>query len=216
MGVKLAVQDIGKDLGQMGTALAGLFDKDVREARAAVAKASAEAAKKALEDKKVATIDAIKAGAGKTTAAVAGKVGLAEHTANGLLALPKAGFRFGMSILEVPVTFAMKPVKLATQGLSKVFTKSPGVALAGTVVIGAVGVAKMVGRHNSRKMQEKHAAPGEMLAAQAAAPVSYMNSASQADVDARVAADRAAGTSPDGQAAALAARQSAASASPAV
>ncbi len=136
-----------------------------------------------------------------------------------------AGVKTGLWAAEQPVALAMKPVKWSLNAVAKGFERYPRLAPVASVAAATLGGLHLISRHNAKKAEAHYEYAQQMQAmqmmqAQAAAqqqtPVSYKNSASQADVDARIAADRAAGAAPTSQTAALASRQAAAAAAPAV
>jgi hypothetical protein len=131
--------------------------------------------------------------------------------------------RAGYKVVEFPFAVAMKPINGMVHGLGNFVKGSPRTTLVlGTAALVA-GIVHVFSKNSSQKLQAQSEAVEQLQAMQAQAamqqasyPISYMNSASQADVDAKIAADRAAGTAPTSQTAAVAARQTAPEASPAV
>lgn len=150
-------------------------------------------------------------------AAAAKSPGIFSRMGSGIGSVLKYPFnasaRAGLNVVEFPVAVALKPVDAVFKGITKVFTKYPLPALFVSGVGAVVGAGSWVAKRNSAKMQEQHQVLGEYLQAQAAAsaaaPTSYMNSASYAPVQARIDADIANGTGPGSQAAAHATRQAA-------
>ncbi len=92
------------------------------------------------------------------------------------------------------VTVARWPVAMA----SGAFKYAPKLSALTTIVAG-VGLATSALRGRAEKRTQQDIQEGAMSAPQP----TYMNSASQADVDARIAADRAAGIAPESQTAAV-------------
>lgn len=116
----------------------------------------------------------------------------------------------GVWIAEQPVALAMKPVRWVVNGGTKLFTHFPKAAPVGVVLAGAAAGGTWLANRNSKNLQAQSDMLAQMQMAQAQPAMSYMNSASQADVDARIAFDRAqgvAGASGSRAEAVMAARQ---------
>ncbi|MES2984098.1 MAG: hypothetical protein V4735_02800 [Pseudomonadota bacterium] len=106
----------------------------------------------------------------------------------------RASARAGAWVVEQPIALAMKPVKWALNGTAGFYTKFPRLAPIATVGAAAVAAGSWLSNRKGVALQQQF--EGQAMAAQAAgfAPQqSYMNSASQVDVDARIAADKANG-----------------------
>lgn len=200
---------IGNDIkhiaGKARDGVRDAFDPNVRAAKKAINEAKkeigtarAEAEIKVLKAETKQLVKDIKAGTAPVEKVVvkvekAAKRGIAGNFA-----------RAGFWVVEQPIALLMKPVKW----ISGAAAKRPITA----AVIGAGAVAAAIGnsmaRNKAGALQAQADTMEAMAAAQAAAPqVSYMNSASYADVQAKIDADRAAGMAPGSQAEALAARQ---------
>ena len=97
----------------------------------------------------------------------------------------------GVWIAEQPVALAMKPIRWVVSGGTKLFTHFPKAAPVGVVLAGAAAGGTWLANRNSQNLQ----AQSDMLAQMQMAQPSYMNNpeASQAFIDARMAADRAQG-----------------------
>jgi len=132
----------------------------------------------------------------------------AEAIRSAVLPAEKSGFfmsiikpvaRFSVWLVELPVTiFLLKPVKWALNLGTVAFTKFPRATPVLAIAAGAAGIASWMDKQNGARMQAQNEALQQMQAAQTQPAVSYMNSASQADVDARIAADRENGVAGQG------------------
>ncbi len=122
-----------------------------------------------------------------------------------LLTLPfRAAFSAGRVLVEAPIAVViLKPIKAVIGGVASFYEKSPRAAAVVTGGVAVAAISNKLSRNRAASLQENLLA-SQAMAEQAQQP-SYMNSASQADVDARIAADRANGVAPDGQAAAVSA-----------
>lgn len=123
----------------------------------------------------------------------------------------KGLFRAGVWIVEQPIGLAMKPVRWTLGAGASAFSHfpkaAPVVAVLGTAVAGGTWFAN----RESKKLQQQGEAIQQMQMAQAmAAQPQYMNNpeASQAFVDARMAADREQGIGGGSKADALMAARS--------
>lgn len=203
-------------LKAIGDAMGGMFDPDKREAKSEIGKAERAARKELAKAEAAAAREALDA---RTAEAIRdienGVVRVAEKSGPGFwskanpLTWPA---RAGVWVVEQPVALALKPVKWTSKGLGAAFTKAP--LLSSLVVAGtaAVGVGSWVANRNGKAMQAQSEAIQQMQAMQAAqmqaSQPSYKNSASQAEVDARIAADREQGVAGSSKAeAVMAARQ---------
>ncbi len=99
----------------------------------------------------------------------------------------------GVWIAEQPIALAMKPVRWVVNGGTKLFTHFPKAAPVGVVLAGAAAGGSWLANRKSQNLQAQSDMLAQMQMAQAQPMQSYMNSASQADVDARIASDRANG-----------------------
>lgn len=112
----------------------------------------------------------------------------------------------GVALLKIPVDLGLRAGNFVVDNSAQIIKKNPKTAIIGGAAVAAFAGSRWLAKRNAQQLAVQ-ADMVDQLQAQAAAPVSYMNSASQADVDARIAADRAAGTAASSQTAALAARQ---------
>lgn len=102
--------------------------------------------------------------------------------------------KFGWRIVEVPTTVVvLKPAKYILNGGAAPFEHFPKAAPVGVVLAGAAAGGSWLANRNSQNLQAQSDMLAQMQMAQAQPMQSYMNSASQADVDARIAYDRANG-----------------------
>lgn len=133
---------------------------------------------------------------------------LPTREATGLMKGAKDLFRAGVWIVEQPVGLAMKPVRWTLNGGASLFSHFPKAAPVAAVLGAAVAGGTWFAKRDSKKLEAQGEAIQQMQMAQAMADQpSYMNSASQMDVDARIAADRASGVTGASQEELLAARR---------
>lgn len=133
---------------------------------------------------------------------------LPVREATGLAKGVKDLFRAGVWIVEQPVGLAMKPVRWTLGAGASAFSHFPKAAPVAAVLGTAVAGGTWFANRESKKLQQQGEAIQQMQMAQAMADQpSYMNSASQVDVDARIAADRASGVTGASQEELLAARR---------
>jgi hypothetical protein len=139
--------------------------------------------------------------------------GLGTNAAEAFKTLAGTGKTTGSTAAKLalyPVRAAVKVARWPVALGSAAFKHAPNISAIATIGAAVIGVSSLI-RNRSEK-NTRQAAMNElqtlqqMQAVQAQAPVSYMNSASQADVDARIAADRANGTGPASQTESLATR----------
>ncbi len=199
----------------------------VAEAQAKVTAAQAEATAKALIAKAEATAEAIRNGTAQAAQTVTktgffskigNKIGeIGSAIATPFKATAKTSAKAGLWVVEQPVALAIKPFKWASQGLGTVFTRAPLLATGATAVAALVGIGSWWSRHKAANLQNEYmmqAMAAQQMQATQAPQQSWKNSASQADVDARIAADRAAQAAQMGQAPSHAAKVTAATAQP--
>jgi hypothetical protein len=114
----------------------------------------------------------------------------------------------GLKVADWSLGVLAKPIAWVAAAPGAVFRTFPTAAPIATVGIIATGIGTWFARRRSNALQQDFAdAQMQAMAAQAGQP-SYMNSASQAEVDARIAADRAAGVAATTHVDAAAARAS--------
>ncbi len=106
-----------------------------------------------------------------------------------------AGARLTGQVVEVPVALGLKPVNWSINKVGNAFVKSPGKAVAITAIVGAAAAATGIGGWMAKQKSKELQAENDTLQAMVAQRTGpYLNNpeASQAYVDARIAADRAA------------------------
>lgn len=119
--------------------------------------------------------------------------------------------QLGLKTIDWTAGVLAKPVAWVAAAPGAVFRTFPTAAPIVTVLGGVIGIGSWITHRRSAAMMNQYAqaqeaaiqaaAAQEAMASQAQGPVSYKNSASQAEVDARIAQDRADGKAPASHAA---------------
>jgi len=112
----------------------------------------------------------------------------------------------GLKVVDWSLGVLAKPVAWLAAAPGAAFRAFPNASVIATVAIPVIAAGTWFARRKSRALEQNFAdAQTQAMATQTQGM--YTNSASQADVDARIAADVASGVAPAGQAAAVSARQ---------
>lgn len=194
---------------------------EIAAARGEVAVAQAQATADAVKAQAAKTVEAIKSGAQQAAASEAkawtfGRIASKPFRVAGtILGAPfKWSAKFGAGTVDAVAGVGLKPVKWVSNGVGGAFRSRPGVSLAVTAGAAAVAAGSWFANRGSKNLQAQSDAIQQMQMAQAMPQGMYMNNpeASQAFVDARMAADRdnsVAGASSSRADAVMAARQQA-------
>ena len=168
-------------------------------------------AAKAVVTSPKAFYDQAKAAFSKEGAAAAESIAQKSGHSGFLSGFARSGASTGMAILKAPVEFVAYLGTKSFNGIANLYRKAPLIAVPATLVVGAMAVNGAVRRRAQQRTNDQLVAginDANTIAA-GGQPVSYMNSASYADVQSKMEADRASGAAPSSQAAALASRDAA-------
>jgi hypothetical protein len=183
------IANAGQRFGDsVGDALRDLFKRPEAAATAFVKRTAARTDARLLAEEARLEVDAMRRAAE-----------IPVEASNGFLkSLFVAPFKLAAKIVEQPIALAMKPVRWTLNGGAQLFSHFPKAAPIALILGGAVAGGSWFANRQSKELQSQGEAIAQMQAMQAQASAgqpmqSYMNSASQADVDARMAFDRAQG-----------------------
>ncbi len=214
---------IAKEGSRLGDSLKN-FGRAVGDSFVDFFKSDQDAARDALKRTNERALDAARAElAAKDVAKIRAQIPpVNPASTNGFVKGVKSFARFGVRVAELPVAaFVLKPMKWVANGGTALFTKFHKAAPVGLVFGGLVAGGTWLTHRRSQVLQQQADMLSQLQAMNESAggvpapagmgtpPLTYMNSASQAEVDARIAQDKASAMAPASKADAITAARTA-------